>query len=63
MSMHCNEDLDMWEEFGLFFILEDDILFDCVTPIPRSRVLYKLHWVFIIMCGMVIQLECLDVTP
>ena len=39
MSIYCNVDIHMIEEFGLIFILEYDILFDCVTPIPSGRVI------------------------
>ena len=62
MRMYCNVDIHTWEELDLFLILTDDILFDFVSPIPSSWVIYKVHWVLIIMCGMVINLECIAVT-
>ena len=36
MGIYCNVNLHMGENIGLFFILADDILFDCVTHNPIS---------------------------
>ena len=41
--MYYDLDIHTREDPGLLFILADDILFDCVTPIPSGLVIYKFY--------------------